>query len=127
MYFSVTFVALGELTVLFSCLHAPYLWPPSSDGFVMEKATLPRLPQRVGVTILARILPGDPEKDTAHLMSGKAVTLECTDRTKLWLASGRERLSAQYNFHHVIEPRVSKVCACVSCSCPHQMYDFMWL
>jgi hypothetical protein len=27
MHYSVTFVACGELTVLSSCLHAPYLWP----------------------------------------------------------------------------------------------------
>jgi hypothetical protein len=30
MYFHVTFVARGELTVLVSCLHAPYLAPTSN-------------------------------------------------------------------------------------------------
>jgi hypothetical protein len=31
MYFPVTFVARGELTVLFSCLHAPYLLAPNAE------------------------------------------------------------------------------------------------
>ncbi len=30
MYFRVTFVARGKQTGLFSCLHAPYLWPQFS-------------------------------------------------------------------------------------------------
>ncbi len=38
MYLPVTFVARGELTVLFSCLHAPDLWPQTLCPAVLSRA-----------------------------------------------------------------------------------------
>ncbi len=41
MYSPVTFVARGELTNLFSCLHAPYLWPQTRSPPVSATAAAP--------------------------------------------------------------------------------------
>jgi hypothetical protein len=66
MYFPVTLVSRDELTGLFSCLHAPSLWPQTRSPAVagMERRSAPR---RSSVARMSSVDKADERTKTAHV------------------------------------------------------------